>query len=1858
MNMTCHHCQQQLLPYLYDLLEPQERADFVAHLGSCPDCRRGLQAAQEQQGMLAEAVKEEHPEIVFKAPTKATPASTAPTVLMYRPARRLLFLNRWAAAAAILFVLFSVGMAAGFKAWRHSTDAFAANKNSLAKAKENLTKSQHDLKSKKGQTQQEIKAIQDQIDSLFNDWRTKETQTRKVIEDKRAESRINVYGPQVAQAGAPTKYEIERNVVGNNEQNQNIARGINQGKVQQQDSLPGTMSPSEARVVNTRTGETLYQQKLMYQANNRANFDLPVLPIKPGDDLVIEFHAVTPDGKLVVLRDNLKIVFPEYVTHLATDRPIYRPGETIRFRSLTLERFSLKPAQLPFHLRYRILGPKSDEIFRQEVASLVSAGPKNENLKGPDGADLHGLGVGDFKLPADLASGQYTLVVSEVNERFNEEKRSFLVQRWQPARFTKVLTFNRTSYGAGDQIKFQARIVSLQGGPQGIRVNARVVIDGQKVLDQPLTTDQDGKVAFECPVPVVLPRGVGKVSLECNDGGSPETLLRDIPLVVRDLQVEFYPEGGDLIARAPNRVYFQARTPANRPADFAGRIVDDKNQEVARVQSVSDPDEPGANQGLGYFTFVPAAAKKYKLIVDSPIGIERTVALPEVKNQGVVMTIPDGVVENQVEVLVQSTQQRRELLIGVYCRGRMIDHQFVRAGVNQPVQAILKPALGVGGVYRVTVFEIIRTQQEILHRPIAERLIYRKSSEKVDVEIKADRASYQPGDAVRLSLQARSEKKIFAPSVALVAVVDSSLLKHADEKTGRSMPTHFLLTTEVRNPEDLEYADFLLGDHPQASQALDLLLGCQGWRRFAEQDPQMFVRAQKQQKTPGFLANSINPVAQFVGTDQKDIEKLDQSFVKQAIDLQRKLGETEKQETAPNQQEQVLRANVADVDNETVKVSEAERQLRETRLYFIQFGLGGGMLTLLFIGFFLVSIGLRRLSDGEGKPRAWLFSGLSLLGFLFLASIIGTIAFMGDNLREEKNPPGFKMGMQLGNLNQPVLANVDLIELEDIFLPDDLEDPKNMPPQPVAPKKNGTPAANEINLIAQAQDQRNPNLIQALVPGGDAQKKMQDEMDDRRLRQDGEYQTLLLRNLGRRVQMPPVNDPSVVREYAHRREANKDDLGRDLADTIYWHPVLVMADGKAEVTFDLADSVTRYQVLVLSHTFDGRLGANRIEIAAKLPFMVDPKVPLEVSDKDQVTIPVTLQNDGPNATTATLLARAKGLEFADKAELAITLKPGQRTRELFDVKPTISDGIATLRIVGKTAGFGDAVERQFKVLPHGFPITGSVSGVIDGRPVEHTITLPEQWNAGTLRVQAHFYPSPLAEISGALETLLGEPGGPFEQTASTNFANLLILQYLQAAKQSNPIAEKQARQLLHAGHQRLLGYECLAPGRPGEKRGYAWFGPAGAPDEALTAYGLLQFRGLAKVQQVEDEMLERTEQFLLEHRDNKGGFQRNPKDLARATAAVNNAYILWALTESGVKDGLDRELAALREQGNTQKDPYFLALAALSHLNVKKTAEGIELLRALVTSQKPEGIVTGAKTSINGARGNDLDVETTSLAILGWIKAGPGGEFKLNIQAGVKWLNQQRRGVGAYGGAQATVLALKAMIAHYHRDPRPLQAGEVLMVPKRNLPNQGQANQFAPPPNDLTAVRGSVSPRAQDMVTLTVPHALQPGKNVIELNATGNNVMPYTLTWSYLAEKPPSDPKAPLKLTAKLSQGQAREGETVKLAAVLENISGKSQGMAVAILGLPGGLSLPDDTAPLNALVEKNAKISAWELRGRELVLYWRDLAPDAKIALDLDLVCRLPGLYHGPASRAYLAYDAEHKSWIAPLTVRVHPAK
>ena len=202
------------------------------------------------------------------------------------------------------------------------------------------------------------------------------------------------------------------------------------------------------------------------------------------------------------------------------------------------------------------------------------------------------------------------------------------------------------------------------------------------------------------------------------------------------------------------------------------------------------------------------------------------VALPDVKADGVTLSVPDGVAAagQPIKAVVHSTKPR-DLMVGLYCRGRLLHSVQLKKGETE---AVLSPTDGAGGVCRVTVFEeTAATGDRRELKPVAERLVYRRPAEVPDGEY--DGRTVRPTSPARrckLGVETLDEKGEPAPAVVMLAVVDKSVLTMADEKTYRQMPTHFLLTSEVRKAGRPGIRRFPAGAAGRRrSEALDLLLG-------------------------------------------------------------------------------------------------------------------------------------------------------------------------------------------------------------------------------------------------------------------------------------------------------------------------------------------------------------------------------------------------------------------------------------------------------------------------------------------------------------------------------------------------------------------------------------------------------------------------------------------------------------------------------------------------------------------------------------------------------------------------------------------------------------------------------------------------------------------------------------------------------------------------------------------------------------------------------------------------------------------------------------------------------------------------
>ena len=693
--------------------------------------------------------------------------------------------------------------------------------------------------------------------------------------------------------------------------------------------------------------------------------------------------------------------------------------------------------------------------------------------------------------------------------------------------------------------------------------------------------------------------------------------------------------------------------------------------------------------------------------------------------------------------------------------------------------------------------------------------------------------------------------------------------------------------------------------------------------------------------------------------------------------------------------------------------------------------------------------------------------------------------------------------------------------------------------------------------------------------------------------------------------------------------------------------------GKMTVEFTLSDAIDPYQVLIAGHTLDGRIGAITGTLEVRKPFSLDPKLPVEIGSGDKLDVVLLGANNTDSALTGQVTVLPKGLKITGDGLVSVELPANGGGRKLVRLIPTQLDGPLSLKLDGKAGGFRDSVERNFTVVADGFPAAGSHSDVLESS-VATKLKLPEMLVPGTLQLRVSVYPNTLSEVQSGLDGLLREPNGCFEQSSTTNYPNVLVLDYLTETNQAKPDVSKRAKDLLDRGYAKLTSFECAKPSAP-DRQGYEWFGGTAPPHEALTAYGLLQFTDMARVHPVDAAMLKRTKDYLLSRRDGNGGFARNARALdsfGNAPAQVTDAYIVWAITEAEKKDAaqsdLSKEIDAIhklaKDDPRWSKDSYFLGLVANALVNRGKKAEGIALLKVLAKKQEKDGSVIGAESSITKSSGQALLIETTALAMLGWLKVNETGEFRANLDSSSRWLGSQKSGYGSFGSTQSTILSLKALIEYARTQKRASESGELRViinggvVAKKNFTTE------------------SVGP-----ITIEVPDAekyLGTGSLDIRVETDAKQSYPCTFAWDARARKPQSSAECPLTMTSALDKAAVGEGETLRLTATVANTADKEQGMVTAIIGIPAGLKIPEDLKQLKALTERpeggREKVSYFEIRGRELILYWRGMAPKQTVEVGIDLIADFPGEFRGPASRVYLYYGAEHKRWVAPVDAKV----
>jgi hypothetical protein len=1200
---------------------------------------------------------------------------------------------------------------------------------------------------------------------------------------------------------------------------------------------------------------------------------------------------------------------------------------------------------------------------------------------------------------------------------------------------------------------------------------------------------------------------------------------------LQTVDLKMYPEGGDLIAGYPNRLYIQATLPNGKPADLAGKLIAKGSN--GSLTNVAVAEFATEHEGRGRIQFTPDANKEYFLAINEPVGIKTTFPLPQAKAAGALIRAEqDTFAKGQpVTVLVGSSNQKFSVTLAKHetviseCHVDLSKRSDVKPGSLLPVTFAVPDDLE--GVLTATIW----SEKDV---PLAERLLFRAPQHPLKISIKADKKNYIPGDKAKLTVKATDENDKPVAAVVGVTVTDDSVLEMIEKREqAPRLPVMAFLEPEV---SDLADAHVYLDDtNSKAALATDLLLGTQGWRRFALMDLTKFVE-----------------------------EHGDKARRVVALKIQA--------------QHEVMKAMKED-----------------------------GMMQL----------GVRGMAFGA---------------------------------------PGMEMA-QMGNAPMPLAApsppqagnNKPLAEA-----PQDLSSvpASNMLPPP--------PNASAFEKKATVESDATRDKLQAAM--GRA------EVMNRRARIMANADGLFENEVADKFMAQ--NDLVLVREFAYEVRKDRNPTDRvDFTETLFWNSG-VKTDaktGEATVSFGLNDSVSTFRVFADAYSGSGSLGTSNIGVESVQPFYAELKMPLEVTAGDHIMLPVSMINATSNelvspdisidlngeasgnsteSSSGSSNASANGGSKAKFKLLPLVkngsaLSAGGRVRYIqpIDVDalqlgtPKSGEtafGVGTFPLVlnAKSGLFQDKITRTLSVKPKGFPIEKCFGGMIEpGKSVVHTITIPKEVIAGSIASNSAVYPTPLANMTEALQRLIQDPCGCFEQTCSTSYPLTMAQQYFLSHTGVDPKLVETSRKKLDTGYKMLVGFWC-------PDKGYEWFGE-NPGHEALTAFGLMHFSDMAQVREVDKNMVASTRAWLFKQKDGKGGFSRKRRALHTwiEDKDCSNAYILWSLLETGQPAAdLKPEIDSLKGAAASSQNSYVLALAANALYLSDNKAEAKKLMDKLAAKQKADGSIGDVKSSIVGSEGEALAVEGAALTTLAWMREPA---YSGNVEKSVKFLADSCK-AGRYGSTQSTVLALRAIVTYDKLRAKPKAPGKVrLYVDGQSI---GDWADFTP------ATTGAI--KLPDLSEL-----LTPGDHKLELRMEGGAPMPYSIAVNYNAIKPASSNHCKLDLKVSLAQTKLTEGNATEANVTVTNKEKAVVPTPVAIIGLPGGLEPRHDQ--LKELVKKG-KIDAYEVRGREVVLYWRTLDAEAKVDIPLSLIAAVPGTYTGPASRTYLYYTDENKQWVDGLAVEI----
>ncbi len=274
-------------------------------------------------------------------------------------------------------------------------------------------------------------------------------------------------------------------------------------------------------------------------------------------------------------------------------------------------------------------------------------------------------------------------------------------------------------------------------------------------------------------------------------------------------KVQFFPEGGAMLAGVSQIVAFKALAADGLSIEVSGVIRNSKNEEIIDLATT--------HKGMGMFQMAAEEGEQYTATFTTEDGVERAFRLPAAELQGVSIKVTRVGDRALYQILTNAPDLIKGGHVVIHSRGQIIT-------VNE---ATLAPAALSMATLRsgVSTFAVVDAQGQVM----AERLIFKKPTNLPKVTIKSDARNYNARSLATFRVSVTDSNGAALKGDFAVSVTDKSAVE--SDPTKDNMLSYLNLTSDIKGHIE-EPGSYFQENSPAMDYKLDLLMRTQGWRRF------------------------------------------------------------------------------------------------------------------------------------------------------------------------------------------------------------------------------------------------------------------------------------------------------------------------------------------------------------------------------------------------------------------------------------------------------------------------------------------------------------------------------------------------------------------------------------------------------------------------------------------------------------------------------------------------------------------------------------------------------------------------------------------------------------------------------------------------------------------------------------------------------------------------------------------------------------------------------------------------------------------------------------------------------------------